>query len=238
MEIQLIPALKDNYIYLITWNFHALAIDPGEAAPLLEALEKQKLDFRCILNTHHHSDHTGGNLEVKEKTGCRLIAPEEERIKEVDELAHEGKDLRIDGMDIQVISVPGHTATHVAYYFPEAGWLFAGDTLFTGGCGRLFEGTAEQMLHSLQKLAKLPGETKLFSGHEYTVNNLEFALSVEPDNPDIKTRLEKAKLLRSQNIPTQPSTLEEEKRTNPFLRAASIEDFIKLRKLKDVFKSH
>lgn len=247
MEIAILPALNTNYIYLISWNFHALAIDPGEAAPVLEALGKQKLTFRAILNTHHHSDHIDGNLAIKEQTGCSLIAPENQRIAGVDEIAHEGKDLTIDGLDIQVISVPGHTLTHVAYYIPETRWLFSGDTLFTGGCGRLFEGTAEQMLHSLHKLAMLPDQTKIFSGHEYTVNNLQFALSVEPDNENVRKRLESAIMLRSRKLPTQPSTLEEEKLTNPFLRAhnlkkalqmeqaSDLEVFTRLRAMKDVF---
>ena len=148
-----------------------------------------------------------------------------------------------------MISVPGHTTTHVAYYFPDEGWLFSGDTLFAAGCGRIFEGTPEQMLHSLQKLSKLPADTKIYCGHEYTKKNLLFALSIEPDNSNVKNRLEKVKALRAQNLPSLPSTIEEERLTNPFLRsgceelkralhmagASELDVFTKIRALKDVY---
>lgn len=247
MRLTLIPALSDNYIYMITQNDWAIVIDPGEAKPVLPHLDEQKVYLRAILNTHHHSDHIGGNAALKAATGCRLYAPENQRIAGVDEIAHEGKDITFDHLHIQVISVPGHTTTHVAYYLPDQGWLFSGDTLFGAGCGRLFEGTPEQMLHSLQKLSKLPDDTKVYSGHEYTKKNLEFALSLEPSNSDVKNRLEKVKALREKNLPTLPSTLAEEKLTNPFLRydspslkralqmeeASELEVFTKVRALKD-----
>lgn len=249
MRITLIPALSDNYIYLLSQNEWAIVIDPAETKPVLAALEEKKLHLRAILNTHHHGDHTGGNLEIKNQKGCLIIAPENKRISEVDEIAHEGKDIIIDHLHIQVISVPGHTTTHVAYYFPDEGWLFSGDALFAGGCGRIFEGTPEQMLHSLHKLSKLPENTKIYCGHEYTQKNLSFALSIEPDNRDVKNRLEKVIALRAQNLPTLPSTIEEERLTNPFLRcgceelkralhmeeASELEVFTKIRALKDVY---
>ncbi len=249
MHLTLLPALSDNYIFLISQNGHAIVIDPAEAKPVLAALAEQKLILHAILNTHHHSDHTGGNLEIKEHTECRIIAPENRRISHVDEIAHEGKDIRVNHIDIQVISVPGHTVNHVAYYFPEQGWLFSGDCLFAAGCGRLFEGTPEQMLHSLKKLCKLPGSTKVFCGHEYTKKNLEFAHSIEPDNEEVKKRLDQVKALRAENFPTLPTTIAEEKLTNPFLRcdspslkhalqmdnASELEVFTKIRALKDVF---
>lgn len=247
MKLTLIPALSDNYIYLLSQKDWAIVIDPAEADSVLSALEEQKLHLRAILNTHHHSDHIGGNHEIKKQTECSIIAPETKRIPEVDEVAHEGKDISFNHLHIQVISVPGHTTTHVAFYLPEEGWLFSGDSLFAGGCGRLFEGTPEQMHHSLEKLAKLPGETKVYCGHEYTEKNLLFALSLEPENRDIKTRLEKVQELRKSNLPSLPSTIEEEKRTNPFLRsgtpelkralgmeeASDLEVFTKVRSLKD-----
>lgn len=249
MQISLIPALSDNYIFLITQNGQAIVIDPAEAETVLRVLADQKLHLHAILNTHHHSDHTGGNLEIKEQTECHIIAPDNRRISHVDELAHEGKDIRINHIDIQVISVPGHTINHVAYYFPAQEWVFTGDCLFAAGCGRLFEGTPEQMLHSLTKLSRLPDQTKVYCGHEYTQKNLEFAHSIEPENEEVVKRLEKVKAIRAENRTTLPSTIAEEKLTNPFLRgnspalkralkmedASEVEVFTKIRSLKDAF---
>lgn len=242
MQITTIPALSDNYIYLISWGRNAIVIDPSEAQPVLDELQKSGLNLLHILNTHHHSDHIGGNELIKKQTGCTIIAPDDKRIKK-DEIAKEGKDLHIDHVTIQVISVPGHTTSHIAYYLPEEKWLFSGDSLFLGGCGRIFEGTPEQMHRSLTKLTKLPLETQIYCGHEYTKKNLEFAQSIEPDNQDVKKRLAAVKSM-SQTI---PGRLEEELLTNPFLRvnapslkkvlhmenATDVEVFATIRKMKD-----
>jgi len=217
-HISIIPALSDNYIYLIRQNNRAIAIDPGDARPLLKALRKDSLTLTHILNTHHHLDHIGGNKIIKSSTNCTVIGPDDARIPILDTPVHEGENFSIGGLTFQVIFVPGHTRSHLAFFVPEKKWLFSGDTLFAGGCGRIFEGTPQQMLASLRKLMQLPKETLVFCGHEYTLKNLQFAAMIEPQNADIQQRLNEVIALRKQKQATVPTTLEIELKTNPFLR--------------------
>ncbi len=211
-HVTLIPALSDNYIYLLQWENFCAVVDPAEAGPVRQVAEA----IDVILLTHHHGDHVGGVAELKEATGCEVVGPKDSRIQHIDTVLSEGETFSRGPLSCQIISTPGHTSIHLAYYFPKEGWLFSGDALFAGGCGRLFEGTAEQMWTSLQKLRALPDTTKLYCGHEYTLANLRFAHSLEPDNTAVKDRLER---ITQSAPPTIPSTLGEEKLTNPFLRA-------------------
>ncbi|HPE84849.1 MAG TPA: hydroxyacylglutathione hydrolase [Chlamydiales bacterium] len=207
MSIKVVRALSDNYIYLIEAKRGSICIDPGDAKPVIEALEG---DLIAILNTHHHADHIGGNLELKAKYHCPLIAPNDERIEGVDLIASENTPVIIDEYRFDVLFVPGHTRTHVAYYCRQLKAVFTGDSLFTCGCGRIFEGTPAEMLHSLKKIAELPDETLVYSGHDYTQQNIAFALSLEPNNEELKKRIYAA----------APWTVGEEKKFNPFLRTA------------------
>lgn len=236
MTIQLIPILKDNYAYLITGkNDEVMIIDPGEAAPISEALEKQNLRLTHILNTHHHWDHTDGNLELKEKYGCKIIGPEKDRarIPGIDEGLNEGDVFTWQDCNFEVIETPGHTLGHICFYEPELKTLFSGDTLFSMGCGRLFEGTAEQMWNSFEKILKLPDETLIYCGHEYTLGNAKFCLEIEPENADLQKRYAEARELRRAGQPTLPVSLETEKKTNVFLRAGSMNKFREIREIKD-----
>jgi hydroxyacylglutathione hydrolase len=213
-----IPALKDNYIWLIRKGMAVAIVDPGEAGPVLKALREQHLDPIAILVTHHHWDHVSGIQTLLKHYSLPVYGPASEPIPDRTYGLKEGDQVCLPDLDIrlQVFDVPGHTAGAIAYHGDDL--LFSGDTLFTAGCGRLFEGTAQQMYDSLGKLAGLGETTKLYCGHEYTVSNLTFALVVEPDNPVIKVRIKEACAQRERGLPTVPSTLAIEKHTNPFLR--------------------
>jgi hydroxyacylglutathione hydrolase len=223
LEIVQVPCLSDNYGYLVHDEEAGLtaSIDTPEVGPLLAALEERGWALTHILNTHHHFDHAGGNLELKERTGCRIVGPaaEAQRIPGLDQPVGDGDRVEFGDREVRVFDVPGHTAGHIAYWFVDDGVAFVGDTLFALGCGRLFEGTAEQMWHSLSKLMALPEETRIYCAHEYTQANARFALSVDPENPDLVARAAEIDRLRAEGRPTVPSTLGEELRTNPFLRA-------------------
>ena len=223
LKITPVPAFSDNYLWIAhpEGSGHALVVDPGDAAPVLRALEAADLDLDAILVTHHHTDHTGGVAELAAATGARVIGPAEESLPFPCERVHGGDrvDLPSMGLEFEVIDVPGHTAGHVAYH--GHGVLFCGDTLFSAGCGRLFEGSPEQMLHSLEALATLPDETRVYCAHEYTMSNLRFAMNVEPDNPDLKAWQQEAASLRERDRPTLPTTIGRERRLNPFLRSRS-----------------
>ena len=219
-KLILIPILKDNYTYLVVWNHSALIVDPGEGNPELSVLEKEKLDLKYILATHHHEDHIGGSPLLKEKTDCAMIGPDDSRMSNFDRIASDGEELILGPFSVEVVATPGHTKSHVIYYFSEQKVLFSGDLLFAGGCGYLYEGTPQEMWHSLQKVFRFPDDTEIYCGHEYTEHNLEFAADLEPDNRRVAERLKKVKALRAQGKPTIPSTLGEEKMTNPFLRVA------------------
>ncbi|TXK95993.1 hydroxyacylglutathione hydrolase [Methylococcaceae bacterium HT1] len=225
LEIQQIPVLNDNYIYLIhdPESGDTAVVDPAVANPVLSVLKQNNRQLSTIFNTHHHTDHVGGNLSLKEQTGCTIAgcAADQGRIPGIDIKLSEGDILKLGTHSIQAISCAGHTSGHIAFYIPDSDALFCGDTLFAMGCGRLFEGTAKQMQQSLSKFTALPLNTKVYCAHEYTVANAEFAISVEPDNQDLLETIERIKELRANNQPTVPTTLEQELATNPFLRADS-----------------
>ncbi|MGE5470854.1 MAG: hydroxyacylglutathione hydrolase [Bacteroidota bacterium] len=216
LNISLIPAFKDNYIWLLTAGQRAAVVDPGAAAPVLARLEADGLSLESILITHHHADHQGGVAELAERWRPAVLAPGGESITGCTQPLRGGERIEILGQAFEVIAVPGHTLGHLAYYAP--GRLFCGDTLFGAGCGRLFEGTPAQMAGSLARIAALPDDTRVYCAHEYTEANLRFAAAVEPDNPDIKDRITRVAQLRAHSQSSVPSTLGEEKATNPFLR--------------------
>ena len=223
LVIHQIPVLKDNFIYLVH-DFESgetAAVDPAVAAPVLDVLATRGWNLSHILNTHHHHDHTGGNLELKQATGCIIVGAGMDtlRIPGIDVLVGEGDLVSIGNHQGQVFDVSGHTNGHIAYWFEDAHTLFSGDTLFSLGCGRLFEGTPTQMWASLLKLRDLPDETNVYCAHEYTSSNVDFALTIEPENEDLKRRASEVFRLRENGKPTVPSSLGEEKRVNPFLRA-------------------
>ncbi|MBU0725229.1 MAG: hydroxyacylglutathione hydrolase [Alphaproteobacteria bacterium] len=223
LEIHQIPVLSDNYVYLV----HAAAtgetavVDPAVAGPVQDALAAKGWTLTHILNTHHHGDHTGGNLALKQATGCTIVGPRADatRIPGIDVQLGDGERYGFGGEEALVFDVPGHTRGHIAYHFADSRALFCGDTLFALGCGRLFEGTPQQMWTSLGKLRALPADTRVYCAHEYTQSNARFALTVDPANAALKTRAEEIDRLRAAGTPTVPSLLGVEKATNPFLRA-------------------
>ena len=224
-HIVAIRAFTDNYIWVIRDHCHAAVVDPGDASPVLAYLQREQLKLIAILNTHHHNDHVGGNTALLREFTVPVYGPANESIptvtrplKECDDPENEGGQAYIPefSLSLRVLDIPGHTAGHIAYY--GANLLFCGDTLFACGCGRLFEGTARQMVDSLQKLSDLPDETAVYCGHEYTQNNIRFGRIVEPGNEALIKRETEVKTLREHHIPTLPSTIAIEKATNPFLR--------------------
>ena len=254
LETIQIPVYEDNYIYLLfdPQKGHALVVDPAESGPVAKEVQERGLDLKYILNTHHHPDHVGGNLSLKEAYGCTIIGPkaDEKRIPGIEKKVQDGDVLDLLDTQVKVFDVPGHTKGHIAFWLPEEKALFCGDTLFSLGCGRLFEGSYETMCESLDKLKKLPGETLVYCAHEYTEANGRFALSVDKGNRDLVAYMEKVREKRARNQPTVPSKLADEKRCNPFLRAGKdslkealglplettrVEAFAKLRKAKDQF---
>ena len=215
-DISFIPAFKDNYIWLLTRGKRAFVVDPGDAAPVQARLEADGLMLEGILITHHHADHQGGVAELKTRWHAEVYAPANESITGCTRPLSGGESIDVLGQKVMVMAVPGHTLGHLAYYAPGA--LFCGDTLFGAGCGRLFEGTPAQMSDSLDRIAALPDETLIYCAHEYTEMNLRFALAVEPNSPALQARVARVAALRAAGLPSVPSTLGEEKATNPFLR--------------------
>jgi hydroxyacylglutathione hydrolase len=223
-----LPAFSDNYIWMLDVQGLALVVDPGDAEVVLAALAERQLTLQAILLTHHHADHTGGVAALRQVTGCTVYGPAFEVLPEPVQRLSGGQCVTALGAEFEVIDVPGHTAGHIAYYCKSlpangsaAGVLFCGDTLFSGGCGRLFEGTPAQMLASLDALAALPSDTRVFCTHEYTLSNLRFARAVEPDNTDLQAYEAHCQALRARLANTLPSSIGQELKINPFLRSRS-----------------
>ncbi len=223
-NVALVPCLSDNYAYLV-WDGSGLCavVDPSEPEPVRRALAERGLKLTHILNTHHHFDHTGGNLPLKEEFGAKIVGPAKDsaRIPGIDIGVGEDAPWTFGSQSVRILEIPAHTSGHIAFAFD--GFAFTGDTLFAMGCGRLFEGTPQMMWTSLSNLMRLPNETKIYCGHEYTLSNGRFALTLEPKNADLQTRMREVEVLRAKQAPTIPSTLGLEKKTNPFLRPDSAE---------------
>ncbi len=225
MQLIALPAFEDNYFWLLHDGRQALVVDPGDAAPVQAALERLGLTLACILVTHHHPDHPGGVAALRAASGAQVLGPARERIPEPYTPLAGGDVARALGIDFQVLDVPGHTAGHIAYFAPDvdgAPLLFCGDTLFSGGCGRLFEGTPAQMLASLDALAALPQATRVCCAHEYTLANLRFARAVEPGNAALADYQRHCQALRARGEPTLPSRIDTERAINPFLRSREL----------------
>jgi hydroxyacylglutathione hydrolase len=240
LEIVRLPAFADNYLWLIhdSDSGETAVVDPGDPAPVLSEAEKRGWTIDKILNTHWHPDHTGGNLAIKEATGATIIGPagENGRVPGLDVAVKEGGHIALGAHEAEVWEVPGHTIGHIAYVFHQDQVAFVGDTLFAMGCGRLFEGSAEQMHDSLGRLAGLPDEMKLFCAHEYTLANARFAAHAFPGNEAISARLGEIERDRAADRPTVPTTVGLERATNPFLLASNVEKFAELRRKKDEFR--
>lgn len=239
LEIIRIPVLSDNYIWLVhePHSQETMVVDPAVAEPVLAEADKRGWKITQIWNTHWHPDHTGGNAAIKEATGCHITGPEAEqaRIPTLDTLVKEGDTVRLGDVVAGVIDVPAHTAGHIAFHIADEETIFVGDTLFAMGCGRLFEGTAAQMFDNMQKLSKLPGDTKVYCAHEYTQANGEYALVAEPDNLALKKRMDSVLAARAKGEATVPTTIALEAATNPFMRAVSVDQLAERRTAKDNF---
>ena len=220
LSVLAIPAFNDNYLWLVHDGANAAVVDPGDAQPILEALAKHKLSLAAILLTHHHADHIGGVQQLLQHASVPVFGPRNDGISAVTQPLAEGDEVCVPGVELalRVLDVPGHTLGHIAYVAQNPNWLFCGDTLFAGGCGRMFEGTPAQFTDSLGKLAALPDDTLVYCAHEYTLSNLRFAQAVEPGNAALTQRVKAETAKRQRNEPTVPSTIGLEKATNPFLR--------------------
>jgi hydroxyacylglutathione hydrolase len=239
MKIQIIPCLQDNYSYLIIDEKKNIAsvVDPSEADPVIEYLENNKIQLKFILNTHHHYDHVGGNKRLKEKYGASVIgySGDKERIPEIDILVNDQEIWKHKNFEAKVIHIPGHTLGHICFYFYKEESVFTGDTLFSLGCGRIFEGTYSQMFDSLKKLKALPANTKIFCGHEYTKQNSQFCIAQDEYNENLKIKIKEIYQKLKNKLPTIPSTIKEELECNVFFRSNNVKTFSKLRDLKDNF---
>lgn len=253
LQIEQVPVLSDNYVYLIydPATQACACVDPATAGPVIKRLDELGWHLTHILNTHHHHDHIGGNLELKQAYDCEIVGAsiDAARIDGIDTQVSDGELFKFGSASCKIFEVPGHTSGHIAYWFEEDNALFCGDTLFALGCGRLFEGTAAQMWHSLSKFKAMPDETRIYCAHEYTAANAEFAMTVDPANVALHERMAEIKALRAQHKPTVPSTLGMERATNPFLRpdnigvqkavglsgADVVDVFAEVRRLKDNF---
>ena len=239
MKVEIIKCLKDNYSYVIIdekYN-HACVVDPSEAEPIINFVESKNIKLKFVLNTHHHYDHVGGNNDLKKKYKIKVIGfkNDKERIPNIDILLENNEIWKSENFEAKIIHIPGHTSGHICFYFIKEKIAFTGDTLFSLGCGRIFEGTYEQMYNSLNKLKKLPSDTKIYCGHEYTLQNSLFCSKYDKNNKNLKKKILEIKHKVEKNLPTLPSTLKEELTYNIFLRAKNLKDFSKLRDLKDNF---
>jgi hydroxyacylglutathione hydrolase len=239
MRIEIIPCLQDNYSYLVIdeKKNNACVIDPGESAPIIKYLDDNKINLKFILNTHHHYDHIDGNKDLKKKYQAKILGyqGDKDRIPNIDVLLKDGEIWKQENFESKIIYVPGHTLGHICFYFFKDKAIFTGDTLFSLGCGRLFEGTYAQMFISLNKLKELPLDTKIFCGHEYTLSNSKFCAAHDKNNRNLKKKILEIKKKLNNNLPTIPTTIKEELECNIFLRANNLETFSKLRDLKDKF---
>lgn len=239
LEIVPVPVLRDNYVWLMhdPASLETVAVDPSVADPVLDAAAARGWRITQVWNTHWHPDHTGGNDAIRAATGCTITGPAEaEKVSKMDRIVAGGDRARIGEYEAELIDIPAHTAGHVAFHLPTARAAFVGDTLFAMGCGRLFEGDAAQMHESLRRLAALPEETRIYCGHEYTLANGVFALTVEPDNEALVRRMEEVRAARERGEPTLPTTVALERATNPFVRAGSAEELARRRAAKDAFR--
>jgi hydroxyacylglutathione hydrolase len=249
MQVTPIPCLTDNYAYIINDNNFKIVgvVDPSEASPVIDFLQQQNLRLDYILNTHHHFDHIGGNIELKKKYNAKVVGfnGDKHRIPDIDITLNDKDEWVFGNSQVKILHIPGHTLGHVCFFFKKEKIAFTGDTLFSLGCGKIFEGDHEQLLRSLNKIKKLPGDTKIYCGHEYTYKNAEFCMKYDEDNISLKKRFEKIKKLRSNNLPTIPVILDDELRTNIFLRCdqdnlkiklnmENQEDYRVFRKIRDL----
>ena len=239
LDIVRIPVLNDNYVWLIhdDASGETVVIDPSVAEPVLAEAAARGWTITQIWNTHWHPDHTGGNAEIRAATGCTITGPAAEaaRIPTLDRLVKEGDEVQLGNVTARVMEVPAHTAGHIAYYVPEEAMLFCGDTLFAMGCGRLFEGTAEQMFNAMSRFAELPPATKVYCAHEYTLSNGRFAVTVEPHNAALIARMAEVEAAREKGEATIPTTIALERATNPFMRANDAAELAERRTAKDNF---
>ena len=239
MKVEIIKCLQDNYSYIIIdekYN-HACVVDPSEAEPIINFVESKNIKLKFVLNTHHHYDHVGGNNDLKKKYKIKIVGFKnaKQRIPNIDILLENNEIWKSENFEAKIIHIPGHTSGHICFYFIKEKIAFTGDTLFSLGCGRIFEGTYEQMYNSLNKLKKLPPDTKIYCGHEYTLQNSLFCSKYDKNNTALKNKILSIKDYLKRGLPTIPSTIEEELNCNIFLRSKDVESFSKLRDLKDNF---
>ena len=239
MNIEIIKCLQDNYSYIVLdeKNNSACVIDPSDAKPIIDFIEKKKIHLQFILNTHHHFDHVGGNKELKKIYKAKIIGFEgdKHRIPEIDIFLKDREIWKNNNFEFKIFHIPGHTLGHICFNFYNEKILFTGDTLFSLGCGRVFEGTYKQMFNSLQLIKSFSSDTNIYCGHEYTLKNSEFCLKHDPNNPNLKKKIQKIKEKLNKNLPTLPTTIKDEIECNIFLRTENLENFSKLRDLKDNF---
>ena len=239
MKVEIIKCLEDNYSYLIIdeKTNNACVVDPSEHEPIINFVEHHNIKLKFILNTHHHYDHVGGNKNLKKKYNSKVIGfkDDKDRIPEIDILVENNEIWKKENFEAKIYHIPGHTTGHIAFHFYKEKKIFTGDTLFSLGCGRLFEGTYEQMFNSLKKIKQLPKDTEIYCGHEYTLQNSNFCIANDPENLKLKEKIGKIKNNLKKNLPTIPTILEDELECNIFLKANDLKTFSKLRDLKDNF---
>ena len=239
MKVEIIKCLQDNYSYLIIdeTDQSACVIDPGEAKPIIDFVEDNKINLKYILNTHHHYDHVGGNLKLKKKYDSNVVGfiGDKDRIPEIDTFVEDNQVWEKNNFKAKIYHIPGHTKGHIAFHFVEEKKIFTGDTLFSLGCGRIFEGTYDEMFSSLNKIKRLPKDTKIYCGHEYTLQNSNFCIANDAKNSKLRDKIIKIKEKLDKGLPTIPTTLYDEIECNIFLKAKDVKTFSKLRDLKDNF---
>ena len=239
MKVKIIKCLEDNFSYLIIDETTQIAcvVDPSESGPIINFIENQNINLKYILNTHHHYDHVGGNLELKKRYNSIVVGykGDKDRIPEIDVLLDDNQMWKENNFEAKIFHIPGHTSGHIAFHFFKEKKIFTGDTLFSLGCGRIFEGTYQQMFNSLKRIKELPKDTKIYCGHEYTYNNSLFCIKYDGKNNSLREKIIEIENKLKQNMPTIPTTIKDELACNIFLRAKTLEEFSKLRELKDNF---